>query len=232
MCLQGDPLILFDDIKFKIVSKNVDKWSFFQRWCIQAKWQKKYLYLIKSPENDHFCKMTFTEDRRCTDRTRLALDHYRRLNMQFKIFKANSPAHKRETLDIQTFNTVLGTSFTLSLLRLFLAPCQAWIKRKTPQTPSFTSLPEWASNSELSERIRPQKCTDAFETGCWHWRQPSTSCFVPCFPPMLFHKLNVDKLFQLKSSFFNSNPAFSTPNPAFSTTILLFQPRMAQIEAK
>ena len=131
--------------------------------------------------------------------------------MQFKIFKANSPAHKRETLDIQTFNTVLGTSFTLSLLRLFLAPCQAWIKRKTPQTPSFTSLPEWASNSELSERIRPQKCTDAFETGCWHWRQPSTSCFVPCFPPMIFHKLNVDKLFQLKSSFFNSSTAFSTP---------------------
>ena len=111
-----------------------------------------------------------------------------------------------------------GTSFTFSLLRHFfaLSPYQTWIKNKTPQTPSFTSLPEWAFNSELSERIRPQKCTDAFETGCWHWRQPSTSCFVPCFPPMLLHKLNVDKLFQLKSSFFNSSTAFSTP-------FLLFQ---------
>ena len=133
------------------------------------------------------------------------LDHYRRLKMKFKIFKVNSPVHKRVTLDIQTFNTVLGTSFTFSLLSLFLAlsPCQTQINRKTPQLQAsllgLSGLPipncqKGSGHKSAQMLLKPVAGIDVNLPPV-----ASSHAFLPCFSTS-----------SMLTSFFNSNPAFST----------------------
>ena len=121
------------------------------------------------------------------------------------LYIINSPVHKRVTLDIQTFNTVLGTSFTFSLLSLFLAlsPCQTRINRKTPQLQAsllgLSGLPipncqKGSGHKSAQMLLKPVAGIDVNLPPV-----ASSHAFLPCFSTS-----------SMLTSFFNSNPAFST----------------------
>ena len=160
--------------------------------------------MIKSPENDHFCKMTFTEDRLCTGRTRLASRPLSPIKKEIQNFQSKLTCSQKSNPRHPNLQHCSWYKFHF-LLSLFLAlsPCQTRINRKTPQLQAsllgLSGLPipncqKGSGHKSAQMLLKPVAGIDVNLPPV-----ASSHAFLPCFSTS-----------SMLTSFFNSNPAFST----------------------
>ena len=171
-----------------------------------AKWQKNYLSLIKSPENDHFCKMTFTEDRRCTGRTRLASRPLSPIKKEIQNFQSKLTCSQKS--NPRHPNLQHCSWYKFHFLSVTPFPCTIALSNLNKKKNSLNSQ---ASLLCLSGLLIPNCQKGSGHKSAQMLLKPvagidvnlppvaSSHAFLPCFSTS-----------SMLTSFFNSNPAFST----------------------